>query len=412
MQMLYRCCAGLDVHKDTVVACIRRVDDAGKAREQVRTFGTMTGALLELADWLAEQGVRHVAMESTGVYWKPVWHLLEGRFELILVNAQHIKQVPGRKTDVKDCQWIAQLLQHGLLRPSFVPPQPIRELRDLTRQRAQLIAERGSVANRIQGVLEDANVKLGSVATDVLGESGRAMLRALIDGRDDPEELAELARGRLRAKIPALRLALRGKVTGHHRFLMRLLLDHYEALEALIGRLGERVEEVLALYAEAVARLETIPGVGRRVAEVVVAELGAEMGQFPTARHLASWAGMCPGNNESAGKRRSGKTTKGSRWLRAALVQAAHAAGRSKGTYLGSLYRRLASRRGAKRAAVAVGHTLLGIIYCVLSRGANYQDLGPEYLERLEPERLTRQLVRRLERLGHDVTLKPKDEAA
>jgi transposase len=411
MQVLHRCCAGLDVHKATVVACVRRVDDAGKAREQVRTFGAMTGAVLELADWLAEQGVTHVAMESTGVYWKPGWHLLEGRFELMLVNAQHIKQVPGRKTDVKDCQWIAQLLQHGLLRPSFVPPASIRALRDLTRQRAQMIAERGSVAHRIQGVLEDANIKLGTVATDVLGESGRSMLRAMIDGQDNPEALAELARGRLRAKIPALRLALRGKVTEHHRFLLRLLLDHYEALEGLIGRLGERIGQVLAPYAEAVARLETIPGVGRRVAEVVVAELGAEMGQFPTARHLASWAGMCPGNNESAG-RRSGKTTKGSRWLRAALVQAAHAAGRSKGTYLGAQFRRLAARRGATRAAVAVGHTLLGIIYQVLKRGTTYQDLGPEYLERLEPERMTRQLVRRLERLGHKVTLEPKDAAA
>ena len=412
MQVLHRCCAGLDIHKDTVVACVRRVDDAGKAREQVRTFGTMTGALIELADWLAEQGVAHIAMESTGVYWKPVWHLLEGRFEPMLVNAQHIKQVPGRKTDVKDCQWIAQLLQHGLLRPSFVPPEPIRELRDLTRQRAQIVAERGSVANRVQGVLEDANVKLGSVATDVLGESGRAMLRALIGGQDDPEALAEMARGRLRAKIPALRLALRGKVTEHHRFLLGLLLDHYEALEALIGRLGERIDRVLTPYAEAVARLETIPGVGRRVAEIVVAELGVEMGQFPTSRHLASWAGMCPGNNESAGKRRSGRTTKGGRWLRTALIQAAHAAGRSKATDLGSQYRRLASRRGAKRAAVAVGHTLLGIIYQILGRGTTYEDLGPTYLERLEPERMTRQLVKRLQRLGHKVTLEPDDAAA
>ena len=332
MQVLHRCCAGLDIHKDTVVACVRRVDDAGKARAQVRTFGTMTGALIELADWLAGPGVVHVAMESTGVYWKPVWHLLEGRFEPILVNAQHIKQVPGRKTDVKDCQWIAELLQHGLLKASFVPPQPIRELRDLTRQRAQIVAERGSVANRIQGGLEDANVKLGSVATDVLGDPGRAMLRAMIDGQDAPEALAELAIGRLRAKIPSLRLALRGKVTEHHRFLLRVLLDHYEALGALIGRLGERIDRVRAPHAEAVARLETIPRVGRRVAEVVVAELGVEMGQFRTARHLASWAGMCPGNNESAGKRRSGKTTKGSRWLRVALIQAAHAAGRSKAT--------------------------------------------------------------------------------
>jgi transposase len=394
MQVLHRCCAGLDVHKDTVVACVRRVDEAGKAREEVRTFGTMTGQLIELADWLAERGVAHVAMESTGVYWRPVWHLLEGRFRPMLINAQHIKQVPGRKTDVKDCQWIAQLLQHGLLRPNFVPPAPIRELRDLTRQRAQMVAERRSVAS------------------DVLGESGRAMLRAMIAGQDDPAALAELARGRLRAKVPALALALRGAVTGHHRFLLGLLLDHYEALEALIARLSARVEEVLAPHAEAVAHLETIPGVGRRVAEVIVAELGADMGQFPTARHLANWAGMCPGNNESAGRRRSGKTTKGGRWLRTALIQAAHAAGRSKGTYLGSQFRRLASRRGSKRAAVAVGHTLLGVAYRVLKTGEDYRDLGPDYLDRLGPEPLTRQLVRRLERLGHKVTLEAQDDAA
>jgi transposase len=261
-------------------------------------------------------------------------------------------------------------------------------------------------------VLEDANLKLGSVASDVLGESGRAMLRALIAGEQDPAALAELARGRLRSKIPALRSALQGRVTEHHRFLLRMHLEHLEALEGLIGRLGERIEQVMAPFAAAAARLETIPGVSRRIAEVIVAETGVEMGQFPTAGHLASWAGMCPGNNESAGKRRSGTTTKGSRWLRAALVQAAHAAGRSKRTYLGAQFRRLAARRGAKRAAVAVGHTLLGIVYQILKRGTTYQDLGPEYLDRLEPERVTRQLVRRLERLGHKVTLEPKDEAA
>jgi transposase len=411
MQVLHPCCAGLDVHKDTVVACVRRVDERGQGHEEVRTFGTMTAALLRLADWLAEAGVSHAAMESTGVYWQPVYHLLEGRFQLLLVNAQHIKQVPGRKTDVKDCCWIAQLLQHGLLKPSLVPPPPQRELRDLTRQRSQLVAEQSRATQRIQKVLEDANIKLASVATDILGVSGRAMLRMLIAGVKDPEALAELARRKLRAKIPELRQALLGRVTEHHRFMLRLHLDHYEQLETLIGQLSERVAEKLAPFAPARDRLQTIPGVGQRIAEVLLAEVGTDVQPFPTAAHLASWAGVCPGNNESAGKRRSGKTRKGSRWLREALVQAAWAASRSKDTYLASQFRRLSARRGGKRAAVAVSHTLLVMVYHVLSRGTEYEELGADYLDKLAPERLTRQLVKRLERLGHKVTLEPQEVA-
>jgi transposase len=404
---LYPRCAGIDVHKNNVVVCVRCCDRPGKLFEEVRTFSTMTRDLLALSDWLAEHDVTHVAMESTGVYWKPVFNILEGRVAVILVNAEHIKKVPGRKTDVKDCQWIAQLLQHGLLKASFVPPQPVRELRDLTRQRTQLIQERTAAANRIQKVLEDANIKLAGVATDVLGVSGRDMLEALIAGETDPAKLADLARKRLREKIPALRLALQGRVTDHHRFLLRMHLDHITHLEELIGRLGGRIEEALAPFAEAEQRLQTIPGVSQRVAETVLAEIGPRMEQFPSADHLASWAGMCPGNNESAGKRRSGRITKGNRWLKRILVQAAWATSHTKGTYLAAQYRRLSKRRGCKRALVAVGHTLLVFIYHVLRRGTTYQELGADFLERLEPARLTRQLVKRLEALGHKVTLEP-----
>lgn len=408
MEPLYPCCAGLDVHKDSVVACVRRVEDSGRATKQIRTFGTTTGELLALVDWLQREGVTHAAMESTGVYWKPVFNLLEGHAEVILVNAQHIKQVPGRKTDVKDCEWLAQLLQHGLLKASFVPPATTRELCDLTRQRTQLVRQAASVANRVQKVLEDANIKLGSVATDVLGESGRDMLRAMIAGETDPQTLAKLARGRLRAKIPALKLALQGRVTDHHRFLLQLLLDQLRSLEELIGRLGARIEEALSSCAGAVERLRTIPGVNQRVAETVLAEVGTRMEQFPTAGHLASWAGMCPGNNESAGKRRSGQTTKGDRWLRAMLVQAAWAASHTKDTYLSAKYRSLSRRKGRKRALVAVGHKILTIIYNVLKYDLPYSELGGDFLDRLEPERVTRQLVRRLEKMGHRVTLEAR----
>lgn len=413
MDILYPVCAGLDVHKDSVVACVRRLDAKGKTQHQTRTFGTMTLHLLCLADWLTEQGVTHVAMESTGVYWKPIWNLLEGQFDILLVNAQHIKQVPGRKTDVKDAEWIAQLLQHGLLRGSFVPATPQRELRALTRQRRQLIQAKASVANRIQKVLEDANIKLGSVATDVLGVSGRDMLRALIAGQDDATKLADLARRRLRAKLPQLQLALTGRVNAHHRFLLRLLLEEVEQHEAWIARLSARIVEVLpSPFAEAVQRLATIPGIDERAAENLVAEIGVDMDQFPSAGHLASWTGMCSGNRESAGKRQSGRTTKGNRWLRATLVQAAWAASHTKDTYLAAQYHRLAGRRGKKRALVALGHTLLVIIYPVLRDQSTYRELGPDYFDRLETDRQTRNLVRRLERLGHKVTLQPQEPAA
>jgi transposase len=420
MDILHRCCAGGDVHKKSVVVCIRRVDDQGKVHREIRTFGTFTRDLLALADWLAAAGVTHVAMESTSVYWKPVFNILEGQFRVILVNARHIKQVPGRKTDIKDCEWIAQLLQHGLLKASFIPPQPVRELRDLTRQRTQLVNERAAVANRIQKVLEDANIKLASVAADVLGTSGRAMLEAIVAGEDSPEELADLARRRLRSKIPELQLALQGRVTAHHRFVLGTLLDHIQHLEAVIQRFSTRLEEVLGPFdqspekelGQAVERLKTIPGVDQRAAEIIVAEIGPNMEAFATDGHLASWAGMCPGNNESAGKRRSGKTTKGSRWLRALLVQAAWGASRTKRTYMAAQYRQLARRRGRKRALVAVGHTILIIAYHLLNNRSTYADLGPNFFDRLDPERLTKSLVKRLEKLGHRVKLEPKETAA
>jgi transposase len=405
---LYPCCAGLDVHKETVVACVRRALGGGKVQQEVRTFRTETGGLLALADWLTDAQVTHAAMESTGVYWKPVWNLLEGVIELLLVNAEHIKQVPGRKADVKDSEWIAQLLQCGLLKASFVPERPVRELRDLTRQRVQLVRQKVQVANRIQKTLEDANIKLASVASDVLGASGRDMLRAIVRGESDPVVLADLARQRLRKKIPQLQEALLGEVTDHHRFLLGMLLDQVEFVEGQIARLGQRITEVLpAPFAEAIERLVTIPGVDRRAAENIVAEVGADTKPFKSAGHLASWVGICPGNHESAGKRRSGRTTKGNAWLRVTLVQCAWAASHTKDTYLAAQYKRLAARRGKKRALVAVGHTLLGIVYAVLKKKGTYQELGADYRDRQDKEKLAARLLRRLEKLGVKVTVQP-----
>ena len=375
MDSIYACCAGLDVHKKTVVACVRRLGPDGLVGSEVRTYRTMTADLIALADWLDAEGVTHVAMESTGVYWKPAFHLLEGRFEVLLVNAHRIKNVPGRKTDVKDAQWIAQLLQHGLLEASFIPPPPIRELRDLTRQRTQLVRERADVVRRVHKVLEDANIKLASVATDVLGASGRAMLEALIGGREDAADLAALARGRLRAKAPELRLALRGRVTDHHRFQLGMLLRQIDQLEAWIGEYSGRIEAAAAPFVAAAARLGTIPGLGARAAEVIVAEIGTDMARFPTAGHLASWAGLCPGNHESAGKRRTGRTTKGSQWLRATLVQVAWSASHAKATIFQATYRRWAKRLGRKKALVALGHKILTVIYKLLKDGIDYREL-------------------------------------
>jgi transposase len=406
MDTLYRCCAGLDVHKETVVACVRKALGGGQVHQEVRTFRTHTSGLLELADWLTDEQVTHAAMESTGVYWKPIWNILEGVVELLLVNAEHIKKVPGRKTDVKDSQWIAELLQHGLLKASFVPERPMRELRDLTRQRVQLVRQKVQVSNRIQKTLEDANIKLASVASDVLGKSGRDMIRALARGESDPVVLAELARQRLREKIPQLQEALLGEVTEHHRFLLGMLLDQVEFLEGQVARLGSRIVEVLPPpFEEAVERLRTIPGIDRRAAENIVAEIGPDMTQFPSAGHLASWVGICPGNHESAGKRRSGRTTKGNSWLRVTLVQCAWAASHTKGTYLSSQYKRLAARRGKKRALVALGHTLLGIVYVMLKKKTAYRELGADYQDKQDKEQLKARLLRRLEKLGVKVTV-------
>jgi transposase len=374
MDLIHACCAGLDVHKKTVVVCIRRTAADGSVTAQVRSFGTMTGELLALADWLDAEGVRHVAMESTGVYWKPIFNLLEGHFEVILVNARRLKQVPGRKTDVKDAEWIAQLLQYGLLAPSFIPPPAIRDLRDLTRQRTELVRDRVAVANRIQKMLEGANIKLGDVASDVLGVSGRAMIRAIIDGQDDPERLAELAKRSLRGKIPELKRALCGRVTDHHRFVLGVLMDQIGALEGLIARLEERIDEAMKPYDEAAGRLRGIPGVGPRAAEVILAEVGPDMSAFATAGHLSSWAGLCPGNNESAGKRRTGKTTKGSQWLRTTMVQVAWAASRSKDTVFGACYGRWSKRLGRKKALVAVAHKVLVVIWHLLKGKSEYRE--------------------------------------
>jgi transposase len=412
MDVVHRCCCGVDVHKESVIACVTWVESTGKKRHEQRPFKTVTRDLLALADWLRACGVTHVAMESTGVYWQPVWHVLEGQFELLLVNAQHVKAIPGKKTDRRDSVWLAELLQHGLLRSSFVPPTPIRELRDLTRYRVTLCQECNRIANRIQKVLEDANVKLASVATDPLGASGRAMIKALIAGEDDPTKLAELARGRLRQKIAALHAALEGRVTPHHRFLLRELLDHLEFVEAKIGRLETTIDERLRPFADVVRRLCTIPGVDRVSAWGIVAEIGLDMAQFPDARHLASWAGLCPGNWESAGKRTSGRIRKGSAWLRRHLCQCAWAVSTQRRTYLSALFRRLAARRGVKRASIAVAHALLIIAYRVIRDATEYHDLGADYFDTLDPSRLKRRLVKRLEGLGFQVTLETRTLSA
>jgi transposase len=410
MDTLFAKVAGLDVHLKSISCAVRCRQDSGRLLAQVRSFGTMTRDLRALADYLQGLGVTHVALEATGVLWKPVWDLLEGRFTLLLVNPRHLKKVPGRKTDASDAAWIAQLLQCGLLRGSFVPPRPVRQLRDLTRHRAQLVGEHTRVANRIHKLLEDANIKLGAVASDVLGKSGRAMLQALLRGEQDPEKLAGLALGRLRGKIPQLRQALEGHCTEHHRFLLGRLLSHIGYLERQSEQLSEhiacRLDELLS--AEVRARLDALPGVNQTTIEDVLAEIGTDMAAFPDEHHLCSWCGMCPGNEESAGKRLRSRTRQGNRWLRRALAEAAWAASHVKDSYLSAQYRRLAGRRGKKRALVAVGHSLLVIIYHVLKNNVEYQDLGPDYFERLEPERLRRHLVRRLQGLGYDVTLAPK----
>lgn len=405
LSVLYPCCAGLDVHKATVVSCVLITAPSGKVSKEIRTFRTTTPDLQALADWLQMWGVTHVALESTGVYWRPVFNLLENQFEIILVNAQHMKAVPGHKTDIKDSEWIADLLRHGLLKASFLPPKPIRDLRDLLRHRKCLVQQRSQAINRVQKVLETANIKLSSVATDVLGKSGRDMLEAMIAGVSDAESLALLARGRLRAKLPALREALNGRVEPTHRLLLRSLLDQIDFLQGEVDRLSVEIDEHLAPYEEQISRLMQIPGVGRIAAATIVAEIGIEMARFPSAKHLASWAGLAPGNKQSGGKRQRASTTKGNRHLRAVLSEVAWVISHTKENYLSAQYHRFVRRIGTKRAIVATSHSVLTIVYHMLRIKQEYHDLGPNYFQTLDTTRLRQAAVRRLEALGYQVTL-------
>ncbi len=408
MELVNKRCCGLDVHKSSITACVIIAEPDRKRIKQARSFGAMTCDLLALVDWLQELGVTHVAMEATGVYWKPVWNVLEGQFvEILLVNAQHVKAVPGRKTDQKDAEWLADLLQHGLLRGSFIPPAPIRELRDLTRTRVSSVEEVNRITNRIQKVLEDANLKLSSVASDTVGASGLAILAAIIAGQEDAEKLANMARGKLRKKIPELVMALQGKVTSHHRFMLQHLLIHLRFLQSQIGQLEAEINRKLQEEAAQVDRLCTIPGVDRITASALIAEIGLDMDRFPSERHLASWAGLCPGNAESAGKRLSGATRKGSPSLCRSLCQVAWVVSRSKHSYFAALFKRIASRRGLKKAIIAVAHAMLVAVYFTLKRRENYRELGFDYFDRQNTERIKRSLVKRLERLGNTVVLTP-----
>lgn len=410
MDVVIERCAGLDVHKDSVVATVRI------AKEQLvesHSFGTTTAELLALRDWLAAHNVTVVGMESTGVYWKPVYYILEDDFECWLLNARHLRNVPGRKTDVADSAWIAQLVEHGLVRPSFVPPKEIRELRNLTRYRKAQIEERVRESQRLDKVLQDAGIKLSSVASDVLGVSSRAMLKAMIEGTRDPKVLSELAKGTLRKKIPALQQALTGRFGSHHALLVGTILTKIEILEEIIQRLSDQIEEVIAPFALAVEMLRTIPGVNRRVAEALVSEIGVDMDRFETSSRLASWAGVCPGQHESAGRSRSGKTRKGSKWLHAHLNEAAKAAASTKDTYLSAQYKRLRARRGHAKATVAVGHSILVAAFHILDKGVPYADLGADwFVTRHSPERHTKKLVTQLNALGFRVQLSPLEPAA
>ena len=405
---MFAACAGLDVHTRTVVAC--RL--AGRDRE-TRTFGTTTDELLKLSDWLAEAGVTHAGIERTGEFWRPVHNILEGTFEVWLLNAQHIKAVPGRKTDVADAEWIAQLMRHGLVRPSFVPPRAQRDLRDLTRHRTNFVRERATLIHRVQKVLEGTNIKLASVATDVLGVSGRDMLAAIAAGESDAERLADLARGKLRTKRAELEAALAGRVRPHHRFLLAELLVQIESVEETIARFDAQIAAMCeADEKEAVVQLlDTIPGVGRATAELLVAEIGTDMSRFPTAAHLASWAGMCPGSHESAGKQRSGRTRRGNVWLRSAMVAAAQSAVRSRKTSFHAQYQRLKARRGVKRAILAVAHAMLVCADHIILRREPYRELGPDYYDRRRPQATARKLTQRLRNLGFDVAISPRANA-
>ena len=412
MEVMYPRCAGLDVHKETVVACVR-LAAGSEASHLVRTFATTTAGLIELSDWLEENGCTHVAMEATGVYWKPVWQVLaDSSFELILANAAQVKNVPGRKTDVNDATWLSELLAHGLVRASFVPQPAIQELRGLLRTRKQLVREKASHVQRVQKTLEEANIKIESVLSDVMGHSGRAIIQALIDGETDPAKLAALAHWKVRAPAATLREALRGRIKRHHRFLLQLHMQQINALEAGIAELDQEVDAGLACFRDAVERLSTIPGISQLSAQVIVSEIGTDMSRFATDAHLRSWAGLCPRNDESAGKRRSTRLRKGAPWLKTMLVQCAWAATRSKGTYLHAQYVRLRGRRGPKKAICAVAASILTAVYHMLKDGTFYNDLGSTHFDRRRPETQARRLVKRLAELGFSVELKPVETAS
>ena len=405
MDVVVERCSGLDVHKDTVMATVRTPGPDGRKEEVTKEFGTTTAELLALRDWLLSHRVTLIGMESTGVYWRPIYYVLEDDMECWLLNARHLRNVPGRKTDVKDSQWICQLVEHGLVRPSFVPPKPIRELRNLTRYRKAQIEERGREAQRLDKVLQDAGVKLSSVATDILGKSGRDMLNALVKGTRDPEILADLARGKLRAKIPALREALVGRFSAHHALLVSSILAKLDFLDEIIASLSEEIDRVIAPFGPQLERADTIPGVDRRVAEAMIAEIGVDMSVFGTPDRLASWAGMCPGNHESAGKQRSGRARKGPKWLQVHLNEAAKAAGRTKDTYSGAQYQRLRGRRGPAKATKAVGHSILVAYFYIMQNEVPYKELGPDWFAKRRPEAQARKLIHQLKRLGYSVTL-------
>jgi transposase len=414
MEVLHARCAGLDVHKKTVVACALQSEADGSVGRQTRTFGTMTDDLRELAAWLVEQGCTHVAMEATGAYWKPVYNVLEahGGFTLLVVNAEHFRAVPGRKTDVKDAEWLATLLRHGLVRGSFIPDRQQRELRELTRYRTALVRERADEINRLQKTLEAANIKLAAVLSDVTGVSGQRILDALVAGETDPQELADLAHWRVQRKRAALERSVVGQLTGPLRFVVERQLEHLRQLDGLLAQCDAAVAEQLRPFAVELARLETIPGVGRRTAEILLAEIGPDVERFPSSGHLAAWAGMCPGNRASGGKRRTARTRKGSPWLRAALAEAGWAAGRCKEGYLAAQYHRLAARRGRKRAVLAVGHSIVVIVYHLLARGTTFVELGGHYFDERDREATRRRAVRRLEGLGYTVELVPRTLAS
>lgn len=412
MQVIHERCAGLDVHKASVVACVMVTAADGTVQSQIKTFGTLTQDLLALGDWLKAHGVTHAAMESTGSYWKPIYNLLEGQVELLVVNAQHIKAVPGRKTDVKDAEWIADLLRHGLLRGSFIPPKPQRELRELVRHRANLVGRRAQCVNELHRTLESTNIKLGNVVSDLTGVSATEMLQAMVAGQTDPAVLAEMARGKLKEKKEVLQKALVGKVEAHHRLIVSQLLVDIGSYDEQVEEVGQMIGKRLADQQELLDRLDEIPGVNQRVAQVIAAEVGTTVERFPTARHLVSWAGICPGNNQSGGKRRNGHIKPGNRSLRGAIIEAANAAGKKKESYLNALYRRLAGRRGKKRALVAVGRTILQMTYYMIKRGSKYKDLGADYYEQRDPQGLAKHLAKRIEKLGFTVTYLPLPKAA